>query len=85
MNVLFESFDCIIIQFVLNIIGIIITVFVSGPGDQGSIPHQVILKSQKMVLDASLLDTHHYKVWMKGKWNNPGKVVPSPMPRSSTY
>ena len=24
-------------------------------------------KTQKMVLDASLLNTHHYKVWIKGK------------------
>ena len=39
----------------------------SGPGDRGSIPGCVIPKTQKMVLDASLLNTHHYKVWIKGK------------------
>ena len=34
-----------------------------------------------MVLDATLFNTQHYKVWLKGKWNNPGKgVVLSPTP-----
>ena len=32
-------------------------VLVNGPGDQGSIPGRVIPKTQKMVLDASLLNT----------------------------
>ena len=32
-------------------------VFVNGPGDRGSIPGQVIPKTQKMVLDAALLNT----------------------------
>ena len=31
------------------------------------IPGRVIPKTQKMVLDASLLNTQHYKVWIKGK------------------
>ena len=42
-------------------------VFANGPGDLGSIPGQVIPKTQKMVLDASLLNTQHYKVRIKGK------------------
>ena len=42
-------------------------VFANGPGDQGSIPGRVIPKTQKMVLDATLLNTQHYKVWIKGK------------------
>ena len=33
----------------------------------GTIPGQVIPKTQKMVLDASLLNTQHYKVRIKGK------------------
>ena len=33
-------------------------VFACGPGDQGSIPGRVILKTQKMVFDAALLNTH---------------------------
>ena len=42
-------------------------VFVNGPGDHGSIPGRVIPKTQKMVFDAALLNTHHYKVRIKGK------------------
>ena len=33
----------------------------------GSIPGRVISKTQKMVLDATLLNTQHYKVQIKGK------------------
>ena len=36
------------------------------PGDLGSIPGRVIPKTQKMVLDATLLNTQHYKVRIKG-------------------
>ena len=42
-------------------------VFANGPGDLGSISGQVILKTQKMVLDASLLNTQQYKVGIKDK------------------
>ena len=48
-------------------IGLAIRVFANGPGDLGSIPGRVIPKTQKMVLDASLLNTQHYKVRIKGK------------------
>ena len=41
--------------------------FANGLGDQGSISGRVIPKAQKMVLDAALLSTHHYKVRIKGK------------------
>ena len=44
-----------------------VRVFANGPGDLGSIPGRVISKTQKMVLDASVLNTQHYKVWIKGK------------------
>ena len=37
-------------------------VFAYGSGDRGSIP-----KTQKMVLDTSLLNTQHYKLWNKSK------------------
>ena len=33
----------------------------------GSIPGRVIPKTQKMVLDAALLNTQYYKVGIKGK------------------
>ena len=41
--------------------------FTNGPGDQGSIPVWVTLKTQKMVFDAALLNTQHFKVRIKGK------------------
>ena len=41
--------------------------FANGPGDWGSIPGRVIPKTQKMVLDAALLNTQHYKVRIKSK------------------
>ena len=44
-----------------------VRVFTNGPGDQGSIPGQFIPKTQKMVLDATLLNTQHDKVGIKGK------------------
>ena len=44
-----------------------VRVFANGLGDLGSIPGRVIPKIQKMVLDAFLLNTQHYKVWIKGK------------------
>ena len=44
-----------------------VRVFANGPGDLGSIPGRVIPKTLKMVLDASLLNTQHYKVWIKGR------------------
>ena len=48
-------------------IGMMVKVFTNGPGDLGSIPCRVIPKTQKMVLDVSLLNTQHYKVRIKGK------------------
>ena len=51
-------------------ISLISRVFVNGPGDRGSIPGLVILMTQKMVLDAALLNTQHYKVWIKDKWSS---------------
>ena len=42
-------------------------VFANGPGDRGLIPGRVIPKTQKMVLDAALLSTQHYRVRIKGK------------------
>ena len=44
-----------------------VRVFANGQGDQNSIPGRVIPKTQKLVLDAPLLNTQHYKVWIKGK------------------
>ena len=48
-------------------IGLAVRVFANGPGELGSIRGLVIPKTQKMVLDASWLNTQHYKVRIKGK------------------
>ena len=32
-------------------------------------PCQVKAKTQKMVLDASLLKTQHYEIWIKDEWS----------------
>ena len=55
-----------LLNFIPNI-GIMVRVFANGPGDRGSIPGRVILKTRKMVLDATLLNTQYYKVRIKGK------------------
>ena len=36
-----------------------VSVLTNGPGDQGSFTGRVIPKNQKMVLDATLLNTQH--------------------------
>ena len=48
-------------------IGLTSRVFAKGPGDPGSIPGRIVPKTQKMVFDAALLNTQHYKVRIKGK------------------
>ena len=50
-----------------RVIGLMSRVFANGPGDRGSIPGRVIPKTQKIVLDATLLNTQHYEVRIKGK------------------
>ena len=57
----------IYIYIYIQKIGLGVRAFANGPGDLGSIPGRVIPKTQKMVLDASLLNTQHYKVRIKGK------------------
>ena len=42
-----------------------VCVFANDPGDLGSIPGRVIPKTKKMVLNATLLNTQQYKVWIK--------------------
>ena len=71
-----EGIDChwsglihvVAIIFIYNrAIGLMSSVFANGPGDRGLIPGRVIPKTQKMVLDADLLSTQHYKVRIKDK------------------
>ena len=45
----------------------IVGMFANGPEDLGSVPDRVIPKAQKMVFDASWLNTLHYEVRIKGK------------------
>ena len=53
--------------YIYRPIGLVGRVFTNGPGDRGSIPGRIIPKNQKTVLDASLMNTHHYKLGIKGK------------------
>ena len=58
----------ILMRYCINrVIGLMSRVFASSLGDQGSIPGQIIPKTLKMVLDATLLNTQHYEVRIKGK------------------
>ena len=41
--------------------------FANGPGDRCSIPGRVVPKTPKIVFDAALPNTQHYKVQIKGK------------------
>ena len=62
-------FDIIIIPTLTRfniLIGLVGRVFANGPEELGSIPGHVIPKTLKMALDATLLNTQHYKVRIKG-------------------
>ena len=48
-------------------IGLMSRVFANGPGDRVSIPGRVIPKTQKIELDAALLNMQYYKVRIKVK------------------
>ena len=62
INILFCYFLIIIYYH-----GLVDREFANGLGDWGSILSRVIQKTQKMVLDATLLSTQHCKVQIKGK------------------
>ena len=69
-----------------NPFSIMVRVIANGSGDQGSIPDRVMKQTQKMVLDASILNTQYYKIRIKGNLNNPGKgLLTSLTPRCSSY
>ena len=73
---------CLKTILVSRVIGLLSRVFANGPGDRGLIPGRVILKTQKIVLDAALLNSQHYKVWIKGKVEQSGEWS-SALPYSS--
>ena len=68
----------------LRAIDLMSWVFTNGPGDRGSIPGRVKPKTKKMVLDAALLNTQHYKVRIKSKVEQSGVSAP-PAPQCGTY
>ena len=77
--------NIVMIMIKYRTIGLIVSV-ANGLVDWGSIPGQVIPKIQKMVLDAALVNTQYYKVWIKNKWSNPGKgIALSRTPWCSSY
>ena len=62
-------------------IGLAVRVFRKWPGRPG-----FNQRLRKMVLDASLLNSQHYKVWIKGKVEQSRDgVAPSPTPGCSSY
>ena len=60
-------------HFIYIYVYICIYMFANGPGNRGSIWGRVISKTQKVVLDTSLLNSHHYKVRFKGKVEQSGE------------
>ena len=72
-----------IVRCIVLDIGLGVRVFANGP-----VQSQVesYAKTQKMVLDASLLNTQHYKVRIKGKVEQSREgVAPTPTPWCSSY
>ena len=70
---MFGLFGCILWQinpsrlFNTSDIGIIVRVFANGPGDWVQSQVGVIPKTEKMVIDDSLLNNQHYNLQIKGK------------------
>ena len=62
-----NKFQVIIVVFGFGQPISLVVVFANGPGDRGSICGRVIPKTQKVVLDTSLLNTQYYKVHFRGK------------------
>ena len=54
-------------DYCIQAIDLMSRVFANGLGGRGSIPGQVIPKTQKMVLDPAFLNSQHYKVRIKNK------------------
>ena len=83
----------ILIRIYIYIYGLAVRVFANDPGDLGSIPGHTKdskkkkkKKEKKKVLDASLLNTEHYKVRIKGKVEQSREgVAPSPTHWCSSY
>ena len=61
----FLPYHTVLYLQIYRVIDLMGQVFSNGP--RSLIPDLVIPKTQKMVLDTSLLNTQHYKVRIKGK------------------
>ena len=73
-------------MIVSRAIGLMNRVFANGPGDLSSVSGRVIPKTQKLVLNAALLNTKHYTVSIKGKMEQSREgVTPSYTPWCSSY
>ena len=70
--------------YIYRAIGLMIRVLTIDPVDQCSIPGRVIPKTQKMVLDAALLNIWHYKVRIKGKVEQ-SRELSSALPYTSVW
>ena len=57
----------LMLNLVYICIGIMVRDFANSPDDLDSIRDRVIPKTQKMIFDASLLITQHYKVRIKSR------------------
>ena len=67
-------------------IGLRSRVFANGLGDQGSIPSQIIPKTQKWYLMLSCSTLSIIRYGLRVKCSNPGKgMAPTPTPRCSSY
>ena len=88
-RVLFQNdihFFLTFFSFCLLAVGIMRRVFANGPGNRGSIPGRVILKTQKWYLMPPWLRLSTIMWGSMVKWSNPGNgLVPSPIPRCSSY
>ena len=71
--------NCVLNCLKLTIFGLEGRVFSNGSGKRGSIPGRVIPKTQKMVLDTSLLKTQYYKIRIKGKVEQSRKGAAPPL------
>ena len=79
-------FFLLLLLTITGSIGPVVRVFANGQANRGSIPGRVIPNTQKMILDASLLNPQHYKIWIKDKLEQSRKgVAPFPTPRCSSY
>ena len=62
-----KKIDVVYHKFRYRPIGLVGKVFAYDPGGLVSVPGRVILKTLKMVLDTSLLNTQQYNVCIKDK------------------